>query len=195
MMGSEIESMGIARGELPAASDDEVEEVTSWPRVEASSLGFEIQPVGGGMSLTELQPHTSYELHYSAEAELATWYLLIAVAESADEGLDLIEAPVTGPWADASALVVTDVLDADGMLIAAPGRDDFFYTDTAMNTQYLTPDAEESAPPAGMLCIITTGGPGTLELRLYMLGQSGEERPQTLSMEAVNLFVVIDERE
>jgi len=189
---------GLGGGELPLGGEPfgEPEGLSGGvdvpPVVETSTLGFELQPLGGGEALTVLAAHTSYELHYATDADSVNFYLLYAAADSTVEGLDQVEPPLMGPWDDTNAFVFEDVQEVYGALIEASDQPGLYWTDLATSTQYLAPEAEEAAPATGKLCIIKTGDAGELTLELFVLGIRDTENATIVSMEALQAYVVLD---
>jgi predicted outer membrane repeat protein len=157
--------------------------------VDNAALAFELRPIGESKAVRTLAPHTAYELHYAAESEAVSWYLLRVLAAEADEGADSIQPPITGPWSDTSAFVFEDLLTTYGQLFADPAFPGLYRTDSATSQQYVAPGGAD-APAKGKLCIIQTGDPGEFTVVLHMLHLDDGLPARTVAMEQAMSFKV-----
>lgn len=157
------------------------------PAIETAALTFELQPVGGGDAVTTLAPHTSYELHYTAQAEAVSLYLLYAASATVASGLDAIQPANIGPWSDDRLF---DFSGETGDLAPAPSHPGLYRTDSAIDLHYLGPKEKGDAPSAAHACTITTGSAGVFTLDLYAIDRPREMDQAVVVMEASVTFTV-----
>lgn len=157
------------------------------PAVQTAALAFELQPLGGGRPVSTLEPHTAYELHYAAEADGVSFYLMYTAAAGSASGPDLIQPAVTGPWSDDHMFILEDGGDEPLPAASYPG---LRWTDWVLDLNYLAPKAKGNAPSAALGCTIITGDPGELGLDLYMFFRPRESDQAMVVMEANATFTV-----
>ena len=153
---------------LNAAGPTEGDSPESDPwTTESASLALEVQPVGGGEPLTVLAPDTTYELHYTAGYERVAWYVLFAVATSADQGFIAVTPAASGDWSSAGDFGFVDMsAQPDGPAVA-PNFPAGTYRQQMASADFW-PETTEYAGSQGYLCNFTTGAAGELNLELYM---------------------------
>ncbi len=136
------------------------------PAVLAAAVSIEVRAVGGVEPVTTLTADTPYELHYTAEHDRASLYILGAIATTGGQGLTAASPPLDGPWAATGNFSYED-LAAGGTLVPAVGfPPGYFRVDWI--TDGFWPDLDRPIPSTGLLCNFTTDGPGELNLVLYM---------------------------
>ena len=165
-----VESVGDAprRGRIEIANTRPIPEPEPDPwTCEETSLAFEVQPLGGGEPVTVLAPHTTYELHYEAGYKRVDFYILFAVATSADQGFTDAAPPEAGDWSSAGDFQFVDIEAELDELIPAPGYPEGYYR-THLIVDDFWPDTDRYTGPAGHLCNFTTDSAGVLNLEFHM---------------------------
>ena len=155
---------------------------------EAASLALEVQPLGGGEPLNVLAPDTTYELHYQTGYERVAWYVLFAVATSADQGFAAVTPAASGDWSAAGDFSFVNMdAESDGPT-AAPNFLDGYYRQQMASADFW-PETTEYAGAQGHLCNFTTGAAGELNLELYM-SWIDEAAYHSVDMQTQATFVV-----
>ena len=183
------ETEGAMLNGLNAAGPSEGDTPESDPwTTETASLALEVQPLGGGEPLTVLTPDTTYELHYAAGYKRVAWYVLFAVATSADQGFAAVTAPESGDWSSAGDFSFVNMdAEPDGPT-AAPNYPDGTYRQQMASADFW-PETTDYAGSQGHLCNFTTGSTGELNLELYM-AWIDEAAFQSVDMQTQVTFVV-----
>jgi len=132
-------------------------------------LTLELWPLGSDGPATTLLPGTTYEVHYSTDADCVNDYTLFAVATSSDQGFGDAEPASSGAWSETGNSFFGE-LDAP---VPAPGYEDGYARYQMVSDQLACSENEDvmrCAGTEGHLCNITTQGTGELNLQLYLVG-------------------------
>jgi hypothetical protein len=140
-----------------------------------ASLSIELQPVGGGPPVNELQPETTYELHYATSADGASLYVLTVQGAHSAEALASASAPVSGAWSTAGNFVLVDLADLGGYPPVVDSASGMIQIQLVMDD--FGSDLAHPGPDAGVLCTVTTGNGSELRIEILMslLDESGAE--------------------
>ena len=131
-----------------------------------ATLRAEVHLPNGGPRVDALLAHTTYELHYAADADAVSTYLLTAMTDTAEDGLAETTAPVSGPWQDTGNFVLGEIPDQVRALSAGQAN-----VPAGFYTTHVVADSQATgsfAAPQGVVCTFTTGPAGQLCLDLEM---------------------------
>lgn len=159
--GSEGDSMGGGESSIAEAESPP-------PPVWASTIvaaTLAVEEAGGSEPLTALEPFTTYELHYTTEAEVVDGYVVSFIAETLLEDATDAFAAASGPWSDTGQFAFVEVDDEEGGYPVA------WCDPLCVYIHHLALDnVGAGAEGSGHLLNFTTGTPGTLYLDALLYG-------------------------
>lgn len=165
----------------PAEAETFIESPGDWS-VENAEVTFEVRPVGGHYPATVLLANSEYELHYRAESDAVHFYILVAVGDSLEVGLEAAEPPSAGDWAGTGNFIWADARkDADAPVPAIGYDEGYYFLNLAADTGL--------SGPEGHSVSFTTGSAGELFLDLLMWWDDEDARSSVL-MQARKRYIV-----
>lgn len=154
-------------------------------------LTLEVQPLGGGWPVTDLEPRTTYELHYTSGASAVAGYAAFVVSATPSISLMTATTPDLGDWARTGNFFWFDMNDLRGEPQPAVDYPNGYYRYFMFTDDIYTNQEYQLADPDGYLCNFTTGEPGDLNLHAYMYRDDLDAR-QVVEMEA-QLSLTVDD--
>jgi hypothetical protein len=153
-----------------------------------ASLTVELQPLGGGVAVEELQANTGYELHYTTDAAGASLYLVTVQGSSATGALAFAGPATSGEWADTGNFTWINLADGGGYptLESEPEILQLQLIIDDLGTQFAA-----VADSAGTVCVITLGSMSELRLDV-MMALFDSEGDQITCLETTRTWPVVE---
>jgi hypothetical protein len=154
----------------------------------SAALSIELQPLGGGEPLDELQSSNGYELHYTTDAAGASLYLVTVQGSSATGALAFAGPATSGEWADTGNFTWINLADGGGYptLESEPEILQLQLIIDDLGTQFAA-----VADSAGTVCVITLGSMSELRLDV-MMALFDSEGDQITCLETTRTWPVVE---